>query len=186
MTCDRCGSDTGSGGHECLPELRGGELVYGDPSRYEPLNDEIDLYRKAKEQGERYLREYRESHDEDEIERYLTGPNWQQVKAGFLIPGLHLHHILRRPHQRVNLPCNFLMVSARAHEFIHRFPHEGTIAALYAKMQSVAESNRGDMVMEWFSALGRSVFGYVEVKLGQGHVPEAFMAMAESILRLKR
>jgi len=117
---------------------------------------------------------YLEENPDDELESALSGEEWEKVKQSWLFsPGYGsdvVHHIYRGSvGHKYDITSLMITVSALAHDFVHRHPKHGVIAALYVKHRK--EEYDREYVKQ---VVGIDIVGLVDNWLSNGDVTHPY------------
>lgn len=139
------------------------------------------------------LQHFAETHLHDEVERWLVGPVWEQVRDNWHLGNdLHTHHIFHSG-KRVDVYGNLIRVSSKAHHYLHKEPIGGTVACLWAVIERERAAWRkidptpwsdwiGVARDEWREAHGHDVLGWLQAKRDGGSVPSYYLDTVDAIL----
>lgn len=118
----------------------------------------------------------------DEVEYLLRGPVWQQVKAGWNLPiWIETNHVLRAAHgKKMDLRCNLVRMTNRAHHYFHKDHFGGIVVCMLAVVRR--EPDKTVILAEWKQAFGKHPLWWLFDAINDGEVPEHYIPYAVEVL----
>lgn len=127
------------------------------------------------------LTAFHEEFRADQVESWLRGPTWEQIRDAYSKPiTLMAHHIFHS--KRVDKWSNLILITSRAHVYVHADPIGATVACMLAVV------NRGDEISQcrehWGAASNKLPLGWLHNAMANHEVPVWYMPMANELLRI--
>lgn len=171
------------------PLKRTGGLKRTEFKRTSTLKRGKPIRRRAKRRKEwkdpEVLSNFHATFHADQVERMLRGPRWQQVKAGWNAPITLMAHHIFHDGKRVDLSGNLILITARAHHYIHDIdPIGGTVACMLGVVRR--ETNLGKVRDDWIACFSQHPLWWLHNAMVNEEVPEHYMDHAVEVLKAFR
>ena len=128
------------------------------------------------------MAEFSETYFSDQLEGWLRGPKWAQVKAGYSLPITLMRHHIFHAAKRVDKWSNLILISSRAHLYAHDDPIGSTVACMLAVVHR--DGDLKEIRSHWAEGSVKEPLAWLHEKMVEEKVPDWYMPMANELLRI--